>query len=54
MKIEIDIPEEELREAVEGIPPDFFDRPGESPIRTIALAMKKAWEKIQRERRANA
>ena len=44
MKITLDIPEHEIKEAVENIPPDFFTRPGVSPIRTIAFALKEAWE----------
>lgn len=44
MKITVDIPENEIKEAVENIPPDFFSRPGVSPIRTIAFALKEAWE----------
>jgi len=49
MKIELDIPEEEVREMVNGIPPDFFSRPGDSPVRTLALALLEAWNKLVAE-----
>jgi hypothetical protein len=43
--VEIEAPESEIREAVEGIPPIFLSNPGYSPVRMIALAIKKAYEK---------
>jgi hypothetical protein len=43
--VEIEAPESEIREAVEGIPPSFLRNPGYSPVRLLALALKKAYEK---------
>jgi len=52
MKITIDIPEEQIKKALAGIPAVFFLN-SDHPVRTIALALKAAYEEAvkQRERK---
>lgn len=49
MKITIEIPEEQLKEALAGIPGVFFLTPSH-PVRTIALALKTAYEEAVKQR----
>ena len=43
--IEIEAPEQEIKLAIKGIPPNWFWQPGDSPVRLMACALKAAYEK---------